>query len=304
LPRRACLLVLLLAAASLAPARAADIVLQGAGGEAVELTAPAQRIVTLAPHLAESVFAAGAGGSLVATVEYSDHPPEALTVPRIGDAFRLDVERIFALRPDLVIAWQSGNPAAAVGQIRDLGIPVWSVEIREPRAIPELVAGIGRAAGTSAIAGAQAELIRSRLADLKHSYRDAMPLTYFYQVDDRPLFTINGEHLISKGLALCGGVNVFASQSGLAFQTSRESVLLADPAVIFAPSPAANSADPLADWRGWPSLRAVARNALFLLPADEISRPAPRYLDALEQACGILDDQRSRPGPQAAPPGD
>lgn len=289
-------LSLALLAALLPSPAAADILLTQADGGALRLTRPAERIITLSPHLAEGLYAAGAGERLVATVEYSEFPPAAARLPRIGDAFRLDIERIAALRPDLIIAWDSGNPRPAVAQLRTLGIDVWTVEIREPEEIAGFIEAAGRAAGMQREATAAAQHLRGRLANLAKGYRDARPLDYFYQVDVKPLFTINGEHLISRGLALCGGVNIFADEPGLAFQASRESVIVADPAAVLAPLPSGppGTMDPLAAWRDWPGLAAVRNGALFLLPADEISRATPRFLDSLELACKLLHQLRSQ----------
>ena len=288
-----------LLAALLPTTTAADVLLTQADGSPLRLTAPAQRIITLAPHLAEGLYAAGAGERLIATVEFSEFPPAAAAVPRIGDAFRLDVERIVALRPDLVIAWDSGNPRAAVAQLGTLGLQVWSVEILEPDGIAGFIEEAGRAAGQAQRSAAVAQVLRRRLAGLAARYANARQLDYFYQVDVQPLFTINGQHLISRGLALCGGVNIFANQPGLAFQASPESVIVANPAVMLAPQPSGpdGTADPLATWRDWPNLAAVRKGALFLLPADEISRATPRFLDALETACERFDQLRGSPNP-------
>lgn len=280
---------LLLAWAPLA--LAADIRLSQADGAELLLARPASRIITLAPHLAEGLYAAGAGPELLATVEYSEYPEAAIEVPRVGDAFRLDIERIAALQPDLVIAWDSGNPRPAVAQLRALGFTVWSVEIREPAEIPEFVQSAGRATGHDSEAGAVADRLRARLAEIALRYRGVGTTRYFYQVDAKPLFTVNGQHLISRGLALCGGANIFADEPGLAFQVAHESVIVANPEVIFAPR-LPGAGDPLAAWREWPSLAAVSNRALFLLPADEISRATPRFLDALEQACALLNHAR------------
>lgn len=287
--------LLLTLACALPPASAAaDIVLTQADGSPLRLAAPAQRIAALSPHLVEGLYAAGAGERLIATVEYSEFPPAAAEVPRIGDAFRLDVERIVSLRPDLVIAWDSGNPRPAIAQLRALGLAVWSVEIRTPDEIAGFIEAVGRAVGRDRQAAAVAERLRGRLASLAARYASARPLEYFYQVDVQPLYTINGQHLISRGLALCGGVNIFAEQPGLAFQAARESVIVANPSAILAPLPSGPSgtADPLAAWRDWPGLTAVRNDALFLLPADAISRATPRFLDALEAACAHLDQAR------------
>lgn len=290
---RTTFLVALVLSGTALPAGASDIHLPQADGSPLRLAAPAERIVTLAPHLAEGVFAAGAGPRLLATVEYSEYPPAAADMPRIGDAFRLDIERIVALQPDLVIAWDSGNPRQAVAQLRDMGLAVWSVEIRTPAGIADFIEDVGRATDRSAAAKPVARELRRRLADLGARYEGATPVSYFYQVDVKPLFTINGEHLISRGLALCGGVNIFASEPGLAFQTSRESVIVADPRALLAPF-LDGEADPLAAWRAWPGMRAVREEALLLLPADEISRATPRFLDSLELACKLMHGLRER----------
>ena len=266
---------------------AAEIRLDQADGAILTLASPATRVVTLSPHLTELVFAAGAGDRLIATVEYSEYPAAAASIPRVGDAFRLDIERIIALRPDLVIAWDSGNPRPAIAQLRTLGVPVWSVEIREPGEIAVVLEAIGAATGLSGLAQGEAVKIRQRLREMSRRYEGVRVLEYFYQVGEKPLFTINDDHLISKGLKLCGGHNVFDEEPGLAFQVGYESVIVANPDALFAPH-IENMPDPLAAWREWPAMRAVRQDALFLLPADPISRATPRFLDSLELACKLL----------------
>lgn len=274
-------------------ALAGEIRLEQADGSELVLAGPAARIVTLSPHLTELAFAAGAGNRLVGTVEYSDYPAAAYEIPRVGDAFRLDLERILALNADLVIAWDSGNPRQATGQLSELGIPVWSVEISEPGGIANVLEAIGHATGQQATARPESDRIRHRLATLSRQYGNVRELDYFYQVGAKPLFTINGEQLISKGLALCGGRNVFNDEPGLAFQVGHESVIVADPDALFAPYQE-GTPDPLAAWRDWPAMSAVRRNALFLLPADPISRATPRFLDSLELACTLLHGLREQ----------
>lgn len=271
----------------------ASALLENADGSTLELEQQAQRLVTLSPHLAELVFAAGAGDRLAATVEFSEYPARAALIPRVGDAFRLDIEAILAHRPDLVIAWDSGTPRAAVEQMRRLGLAVWSVEIREPADIAGTLLALGAATGSNETAAAVAQELDRRLAQLALDYEGAGPISYFYQVDERPLFTINGEHLISRGLELCGGSNIFSREPGLAFQVAHEAVVSADPDVMFAAA-LEQAPDPLRDWRSWPSLQAVSNDRLLLLPADEISRATPRWLDSLELACTLLHGSRQQ----------
>lgn len=267
------------------------IELEQADEQPLRLERPARSLVTLAPHLAELVYEAGAGEALLATVEYSDYPAQARALPRVGDAFRLDIEGILALRPDLVIAWDSGNPSAAVAQLRGLGLNVWSVEIRQPQEIASVLRNIGRAAGHTAEAGKAADAYEDRLTHLAGRYAGSASIDYFYQVDANPLFTIGNDHLISQGLALCGGRNVFESEDGLAFQVSHEAVVAADPGALLAPrSP--GQPDPLARWFDWPRMNAVSSGALITLDADRISRATTRWLDSIETACTLLHESR------------
>jgi len=265
----------------------ASIELQQADGSTLKLPRPARTLITLAPNLTELAFASGAGKQVIATVAFSEFPAAAASIPRIGDAFRLDLERILTLKPDLVIAWQSGNPQQAIARLQGLGIPVWSIEIRRPEQIATTLEWFGQATGNTDSAKLAAQKTRDKLAELARPYAGLAPVRYFYQVASNPLYTINGEHLIARTLALCGGVNIFQNQSALAPQVSREAVIAADPQALLAPS-GPMQRDPLASWRDWPGMQAVADGAMFLLPADEISRATPRMLDAVATACRLL----------------
>lgn len=296
-PRRswpvACLaLVLLLPRPAVAAEGTASIVLPQAGGDELVLEAPAGKIVALSPHLTELVFAAGAGHLLAATVAYSDFPPEAANLPRVGDAFRIDVERVQLLAPDLILAWQSGNLPGAVSHLAELGFRVWTVEIRRPEEIAVALEQIGRAAGTEDAAYAAAHDLRARIAGLQARYSERGPVSYFYQVAEQPLYTVNGDHLISRGLSYCGGRNVFSDLPALAPQVALEAVLLADPRLLIAPRVEGQD-NPLEHWRSWPRLQAVRGENFLLLAGDEISRATPRFLDVVELACAMMDDLRS-----------
>ncbi len=272
---------------------AGEIELTQADGSVLVLDSEAERVITLAPNLAEMMFDAGAGSRLMATVEHSNYPDEAARLPRIGDAFRFDLEQIMALQPDLVIAWNSGNPAAALERLESLGLKVWKTELRHPADIAVLLENIALATGSGAHGKQAALAVRRKLKLLAERYAGAAPVRYFYQVSERPLFTLNGEHIVSQGLALCGGHNVFADEPVLAPQITRESVLLANPDVLIAPR-LPQSAGPLDHWRSWPRLLAVQNDALITLPADQISRATTRMLDSLEIACTLLDQFRNR----------
>lgn len=287
--RTACLCFL---AGFVSAAHAEPILLQQSFGGTLQLEQPARRVITLSPHLTELVFDAGAGETIVATVEYSNWPPQAEDIPRVGDAFRIDAERVQLLKPDLVIGWETGNPGSALAGLADLGLKVWSLEIRTPGEIAETLEAVGRALGTAETAEVAASKVRRQLEQLSTNYANRPAVRYFYQISAQPLYTVNGEHLISQGLALCGGENVFAALSGLAPQIGQEAVLLADPDALLAPDiPGAD--DPFAQWRSWARMKAVRQQKFLKLPADAISRATPRFLDAVKLACSRLDEIRA-----------
>lgn len=282
--------LLLAAVAGATAAGASPVELPQADGTVLELPRPAARLITLSPHLTELVYAAGAGDRIIATVAFSEYPPAAAELPRIGDAFQLDLERILMLGPDLVLAWDSGNPRPAVARLQSLGLPVWVSEIHRPEEIALMLERIGRAAGTEEAGQVAAAEIRRRIEALAATYAGRPQVSYFYQIDARPLYTIGGDHLIAHSLALCGARNVFAMAGALAPQVTREAVIAADPQAFLAPSLQPGD-DPLAEWREWPTLRAVQAGALYLLTADAISRATPRLLDAVATACRLLHQQ-------------
>jgi iron complex transport system substrate-binding protein len=250
--------------------------------------APARRIVTLAPHLAELVYAAGAGERLVGVAEFSDYPPAVRQLPRIGDAFRVDAEALLALEPDLVLGWASGNPAPTIAQLRSLKLHVVTFEPRVLRDVADHIEAIGELAGTTAVAGPAATAYRNRLAALEQVAAGRAPVRVFVQLASQPYYTVTDRHFLSQGLALCGGRNVFGDLAGLTAVVSAEAVVTAAPAAIIASDMGGAGGDPLADWRGWPSIPAVAAGELHLVNADLLSRPSLRILDGIAALCELL----------------
>ena len=256
--------------------------------------AAASRIVTLSPHLAELAYSAGAGDRLVGVVEFSDFPPPVAKLPRVGDAFRVDYEAVAALKPDLILAWTSGNPPETVQRLRDLGFRVVSLEPAGLADIGAEVAEIGALAGTAPAANVAAAQFESRLAALRAGAQGAAPLTVFVQLSERPYFTVTDQHFLGQGLRLCGGRNVFGTLPGLTAIVALESILEAAPAVIIASDMGATGDSPLAGWARWKNLPAVKRGNLYALNADLLSRPSMRILDGVAGLCAILDEARSK----------
>jgi iron complex transport system substrate-binding protein len=269
-----------------------DVAVTDDAGHAVLLRQPARRIVSLAPFVTELLFAAGAGGSVAGVSEFSDYPEAARSLPRIGGGGGLDLEAILSLQPDLVIAWQSGNPAQQVERLRSLGLAVYLSEPRRLEDIPATLERFGRLAGTGPLAARESAAFQQRLAALRRRYADRPEISVFYQIWERPLMTVNGEHLISDVIRLCGGRNVFSDLPVLAPQIAFEAVLAADPDVMVAGSEAGVSSQPLGPWRAWPELAAVQAGRLYTIPRELLVRHTPRILEGAERLCRLLEAAR------------
>ncbi len=282
--------VLLLASAN----AEAVIVAQDDTKQTLRLFSPARRIVSLAPHITENLFAAGAGGFIVGVSDYSDYPEAARRLPRVGSADRLDLEAIVALKPDLVIAWGSGNSAAHLAKLKAIGLPLF---ISQPRKIDDIATGIarfGELAGTSTVANDAARAFLARKAELSSRYAKRPLVRAFYQIWDQPLMTVNGEQLISDVMRLCGAENIFAGLSQLAPTVSVEAVLAANPEAIVASGMDETRPKWLDMWRRWRDLTATARDNLFFVPPDIITRHTPRVLDGAQLLCTEMETVRSR----------
>jgi iron complex transport system substrate-binding protein len=253
---------------------------------------PALRVVALAPHLTELVFAAGAGNRLVARVRGSDFPPEARAVAEVGDAAGLDFERILAMQPDLVLAWGSGNRRVDVQRLERLGLAVAVLEPRRLGDIQRHILMLGVLLGTERTAQAAAAAFALRADRLREHYGGKPAVSVVFQAWHQPLITVNGEHLISDVLGLCGARNAFAGLPQLAAAVSPEQVLAADPDAIIIGSEAKDAR--LDDWLRYPYLKAVRAGAIFTVSADLIARQTPRVLDAADKICDDLDTVRDR----------
>jgi iron complex transport system substrate-binding protein len=286
-------IVLLLALLPLATL-AADLHAKGADGVEIVLAAPATRVVSLAPDFSELLFDVGAGDALKGTVEYSDYPDAAKQVPRLGDAFHVDIEKLLALKPDLVLVWQGGTPQPLIDKLRALKLNVLALGTHE---LPDIAANLetlGRLTGHDDKAQLAADDFRTRLNALRKSYADRAPLKVFYEISAQPLFTVGGGQSISRIIEVCGGRNVFADLTDLAPAESLESVIARDPQVIVTGDAEGQAGDRFKDWQRWPKLAAVQAGNFVTLNDDWISRSTPRILDAGKQLCEALQTIRDK----------
>lgn len=276
------------------PIFAAEVSVRDDAGKEIRLKQPATRIVSLAPHITELLFAAGAGDRVVGVVSYSDYPEAATKLPQVGGYTNIDMEAIAALQPDLVIAWKSGNRNAHLDRLNMLGVPVY---INEPRSLDDVarsLEALGHLAGSDQTATEAARAFRERLSGLRQRYTLQAPVRTFYQVWDRPLTTINGAHLIGDVIRLCGGENIFAELGQLAPNVSAEAVLAANPEAVVASGMGEARPEWLDQWRRWPELHATRADNLFFIPPAIIQRHTPRILDGASRLCELLEQARAK----------
>ena len=286
---RAIALVIALALAFVGTAGARVTVVDDEG-RSVELAHPARRIVSLAPHLTEQLFAIGAGDLIVGTTDFADFPEAAMGLPRVARAHSIDLERVSAARPDLVLIWGSGFPPATIDAVRRLGVPMF---ISEPRRLADIASSLerlGMLTGRSAERAAGA--FNEKLAALRDRHRGRREVRVFYQVWSDPLMTLGGRHVVSEGIALCGGRNVFADLAPIAPRVSTEAVLAVDPEVIVTAEPGARPSGALTIWRRFERITAVRHDRLVTLDADRINRNGPRIVDELAVLCEAIDRAR------------
>lgn len=260
----------------------------------VTVAKPAQRIVSLAPHITELLFEAGAEKNVIAVTDYSDYPEAAKKLPSIGNIFALDLERLLALKPDLVIVWGTGNAKILANKLRSNHITVFESEPHNFEMVATSIERLGTLAGTDITGKANAQKFRQRLDNLRKTYQlpaSATPVSVFYQMVRRPLMTLNDTHMVSDSVRLCGGRNVFGQLKDLSSTITNEAVLAANPDVILG---SGENIDSLADWKQFPILTAVKKNNLYTVKGDWLNRAGPRILDGTEALCKHLAAARAK----------
>ena len=238
------------------------------------------------------MFAAGAGATLVGASAHSDYPPAARELPVVGDAFTVDREQLALLAPDVLLVWQSGTPAHVVDELRRVGFTVEVIRTRSLDDIATALRRVGAMTGHSDEADAAAEHYIAGIEALRRQYADEPTIRVFYQVSQRPLFTVNGMHFVSELIGLCGGRNVFTDLGELAPTVAVEAVIERDPEIMLASDEAGDEA--FAEWRRWPTIAANRYRNHFLVSADQIGRATPRVVAAGAEVCKALQEGRSR----------
>lgn len=256
----------------------------------------AQRIISLAPHLTEMVYSAGAGDKLVGVVNYSDYPKEALNQPIIGSYNAINIEKIIELQPDLILTWRSGNRLQDFERLQSLqaklGFKVWESEVQTLTDIPKIIQQIGAMSGTEQIADKRAKDLQQQLTQLQAKYAHHRPVKTFYQIWNKPLITMGKSQFISQGILLCAGVNIFEDLGSLTGPVAMETVIIRDPEVLLMGGRESFQQEWLKTWQAYPNISAVKNQQIYLLNNSLYQRPTARFIEALEPLCQKIENAR------------
>lgn len=274
------------------PAAADRPALRDDTGKTVTLASDACRAVSLAPGTTAMAYAAGAGHCLIGTIAFSHEPAEATKLPVVGDAETLDFESLAASRPAVVIVAVDVVQRMRIDRLRALGIPVYEVHVRKLDDMPRSLRRLGALFGTSSAADRAARDLEITLASLRDTYKERAPVRVLYQIWDKPIYTIGGNHLIDDALRLCGARNLFGDLDTAAPAVTREAVLTRDPELIIASGPPEITKAWLAEWRRFPTLKAVKSGDLVAFSDERIDRMGPSVIAATAGLCSIIDASR------------
>jgi iron complex transport system substrate-binding protein len=283
------LVALLVSLALATGAYGAPLAVEDDTGKHISLPALPQRLVSLAPGATESLFAAGVGARIVATVDFSDEPVAAKRIPRIGDVTAVDMERLIALHPDLVVVWPGGGNAAQIEKLSQLGVPLYGWQVNRLADLPASVRRMGALAADKSIAERASKALESELSRISHEYGAGKHPTVLLEVWNRPVYTVGGTQLMSDALSLCGARNVFGDLRELGPVINTEAVIARNPDIIVAAAPPGEGEGWLAEWKRFGSLAAVRNGRLVVFEDQRLSRLGPSLVPATEALCKALN---------------
>ena len=275
------------------PVAAHAVTVKDDAGNSVTLASPAQRVISMAPHITELLFAAGGGDRVAGVMNYSDYPEAAKRLPLVGSDAQIDMERVLSLRPDLLVVWKSGNTARQLEQLKSLGIPIFYSDPQKLDEVATSLTRLGRLMGTEALAQSAAQDYRQKIARLSATHARRPVVRVFYQIWEKPIFTLNGDHIASDAMRVCGGRNVFAELKAPAPTVSTEAVLQANPEAIIG-GERHDAESGINIWRQYKGMEAVRRGNLFMLDSELLVRATPRIADGVAVLCEKLETARRR----------
>ena len=257
-------------------------------GRRIRLPLRIDRIVSLAPNLTEIVYAIGAGDRLVGDTTYCDYPADAKNVAKVGDTMQPSIERIVALKPQIVLVSTASQLEAFTWQLNEQKIAVY---VTNPRSLEEVFRSIetlGELLGEHDRAAGLVADLRKRADVVQAAIKQVKPVTVFYQVSGEPLYTIGRESYLTDLVRSAGGISVTADVPGAFPRFSDEAALVARPeAIIMSTAGSMGEANSTVA-SSLKNSPAVLNNRVYKIDGDHLSRPGPRLVDGLEEMARAL----------------
>jgi vitamin B12 transport system substrate-binding protein len=249
------------------------------------------RLVVLAPNLVDLIYSLGGGAQIVATTDHADYPAAALSIPRVGNYVGIQLEKVLALKPDAVLVWETGTPAADILKMQQLGLKVVSFKTTQLEDIADQLRQLGVLVQQQVKAEELASAYLQRLTDLRQQYQSETAVSVFYELWDNPLSTISRDAWPQQHLRVCGATNIFENAIAAYPQVGLEQVIAADPAIIIQPI-SKNEPRTLVQWQRWPELKAIKNNQIIQPDSDLLHRATLRTLDGVASLCREISKSR------------
>ena len=261
----------------------------------ISVQATPLKIISLSPHTTELVYKAGLLDALIAVSAHSDYPEEAKKLEQVANFRSINIERIIALKPDLVLAWKGGNPEKELAKLAQFGIKIFYSNPHSLYDTANAIEDLGKWSKTPEKAKKRADALRLSLKNMTEKNKNKSKVRYFYQLSETPLMTNNEKHWPQPLFTLCGGENIFAKSLAPYPQVGIEKIISFYPQAIFYPKNKREGIDSISNWEKWAKvIPAVKNKAIFPISGDWLNRPTSRALQAAEEICDAFDKVREQ----------
>lgn len=252
-------------------------------GRRIRVPIRIERVVSLAPNMTEIIYAIGAGNRLVGNTTFCDFPLEAKNVQKVGDTLQPNIERIVALRAQLVLVSTASQLEAFTRQMEQQNIPIYITDPKDFEGVLRTIASVGELLGQRDDAQKVVNDMRTRAAAVESAIKSIKPVRVFYQVSREPLYTAGRDSFITDLIRRAGGISVTADVPGAWPKYSDESALASQPEAIIMASFDSMSKDGMEVAGSLQSSPAVKSRRVYGINGDYLSRPGPRLIIGLEE---------------------
>ncbi|HKO42034.1 MAG TPA: cobalamin-binding protein [Pyrinomonadaceae bacterium] len=258
-------------------------------GRSVTIPAKIERFVSLAPNLTEIAFAVGAGDRLIGNTTFCNYPERAKSIAKVGDTLQPSIERVLALKPQLVLVSTASQLQAFTTQLEEHGIALY---INDPQSLEDVflsITNLGDVLNQPAAASDLLKQLRARTEAVERAVAGRPRVRVFFQLSGQPLYTAGNTSFVTNLIERAGGQSVTAEVNEAWPRLSDEAALASRPEVVIMLSgESMGAAANLKVTRALQNSPAVRTGRLYVIDGDLLTRPGPRLVDGLEQIARSL----------------